>query len=230
MDDTSTPRSAHAAHDDLRYIRQTLAAAGHISTVPGKGLIVVGGLALLAMLLDLRETDWVLFQTQTWGGSFQEHARLDGRGETLVGINQQSAVLWSIALWGGLLFLSLLVGAAAMRRKAKRMGQGVWTPILRKALWGYIAAMGLGGVLTAGAVMSGRRDILPEIWLGCYGVGLVSAGAFSVSPVRWMGLCFLLLAAGASVTHEVWGPAYLALGFGWVHIAFGAYIAWRHDG
>jgi hypothetical protein len=24
--------------------------------------------------------------------------------------------------------------------------------------------------------------------------------------------------------------AWLALGFGWVHIAFGAYIAWRHDG
>lgn len=206
MDDISAPRTAHAAREDLRYIRQTLAAAGHLSTVPGKGLAAVGALALTTVWLD-RKSHWLEGPSQA--------ASLD---------------LAQLGIWLGLLAVSLAVGAWTMRAKARRTSQVFWSPVLRKAMWGYAAAMLLGGVLTLAVLSAGRTELLPETWLGCYGVGLVAAGGYSVSPVRWMGLCFLALAAAAATTPPTLGLELLALGFGWVHIAFGAYIAWRHDG
>ena len=208
MDDISTPRSAHAAREDLYYIRQTLAAAGHLSTVPGRGLMAIGALALVAVLVNLKLTG------APWSAEAAGH---DSPSQGLV-------------VWLALLGLSLVVGAWTMRGKARRTGQVFWSPVLRKALWGYGAAMLLGAVLTGSLVGAGLLDLLPEVWLGCYGVALVAAGGYSVSPVRWMGLCFLALAAVAALTPASFGLALLALGFGWVHIAFGAYIAWRHDG
>jgi hypothetical protein len=209
MDDTSAPRSAHAAHDDLRYIRQTLAAAGHISTVPGKGLVLIGVLTLVAVGVNFTLT----------GAPWNPPQSGDA-----------TTVTNGLLVWLALLAASLLAGGISMRGKARRTQQVFWSPVLRKACWGYGAAMSLGAILTGSLLAAGLLELLPEIWLGCYGVALVAAGGYSVSPVRWMGMCFLLTAAGAAVTPANFGLAWLALGFGWVHIAFGAYIAWRHDG
>jgi hypothetical protein len=208
MDDTSTPRSAHAAREDLQYIRQTLAAAGHISTVPGKGLVLIGALTLAAVAVN----------SQFTGAPWDPHP------------GDLQGVTDGLLVWVVLLAMSLSAGSIAMRSKARRTKQAFWSPVLRKALWGYGAAMLLGAILTGALFEAGLLELLPEIWLGCYGVALVTAGGYSVSPVRWMGLCFLLAAAGAAVTPANYGLTWLALGFGWVHIAFGAYIAWRHDG
>jgi hypothetical protein len=45
-----------------------------------------------------------------------------------------------------------------------------------------------------------------------------------------MGLCFLLAAAGSALSPGGMGLTWLAVGFGWLHLVFGAYIAWRHNG
>lgn len=220
MDDAT---SRHAAHEDLQYIRRTLAAAGHISTVPGRGLVTIGGLALAVALAD-RVWFHGLFWTPSW---FPTEGWVAPSGSGGISASAGAATL---AMWMLLLVVSLIVGAGSMRAKARRTGQMFFSPVLRKAMWGYGSAMLLGAVLTVAAMRIGRADLLPEAWLGCYGVALVSAGGYSVSPVRWMGFCFLALAAVAATTPPVHGLALLALGFGWVHIAFGAYIAWRHDG
>ena len=205
MDDATTRRSPH---EDLHYIRQTLAAAGHISAVPGKGLALIGGLALIACAVNFK------FTGAPWDSPAPDATQIsDG-----------------LRVWLALLAASFAVGAIAMRSKARRTRQAFWSPLLRKAMCGYVAALALGAVLTGSLIAAGRLDLLPEVWLGCYGVALVAAGGYSVSPVRWMGLCFLAAAAAAALTPASFGLALLALGFGWLHIAFGAYIAWRHDG
>jgi hypothetical protein len=85
-------------------------------------------------------------------------------------------------------------------------------------------------LLTHLAVRSGRLDWLPVIWLGCYGAAITNGGQVSVAPVRYMGLSFLAAAAAAALSPSEWGLVWLALGFGWLHLAYGAYIARRHNG
>lgn len=219
MDDPTPfapPLGQRAAHEQLAYIRRTLDAAGRLSIVPGWGLVGIGLLAL--------GTAWAnqhYLGGAPWSAEFLRELESGPAGAGGI------AYFLGLALWGALLVVSLGIGYVTMRAKARRTGQVFWSPVLRKALWGYAAALGFGALLTFS--MLGRPELLPEVWLGCYGVALVGAGAVSISPIRWMGLCFLALAAVAAFTRAS-GTALLAAGFGGLHILFGAYIAWRHDG
>ena len=84
--------------------------------------------------------------------------------------------------------------------------------------------------MTAALLEYSTPELLPVAWLGGYGAALTSAGVVSVSPVRWMGISFLVLAVVALLLPASAGLALLAAGFGGLHIIFGAYIFWRHDG
>jgi hypothetical protein len=202
--DSAPTLRSRAALEELQYIRRTLDAAGSFSSIPGRGLVVIGVLALAAVVLNQRVT----------GAPWDAAAR----------------PVESLAVWGALLAFSIAIGLWTMARKAHRTGQPVWSPVLRKALWGYCAAMLLGGILSAAAIRSGRMDQLPEIWLGCYGTALIAGGVMSVAPVRWMGISFLALAGAGTLLSPRFGLLLLAAGFGALHLLFGAYIAWRHDG
>ena len=192
-----------SAQASLQYIRQTLEAAGRLSSVSGGGMVVVGCLALAAVEINQRLT------AAPW---------------------DSGAGMAALAVWGGLLLLSAAVTAFAMARKAKRTRQMFWSPVLRKALAIATAPMFLGALLSMSALRDGTLIRLPLIWLGCYGAALASAGIISVSPVRWMGTCFMLLATAALFVPPSAGLALLAAGFGGLHLAFGSYIYWRRDG
>jgi hypothetical protein len=212
----ASPLGQRTAREELAYIRRTLDAAGRLSIVPGAGFVVIGLLALFTAWLNERHN-----YGAPWSDAYLRE--LASNSSPMTGVPFLQAAL----LWGGLLIASLAVGVFTMWRKARRTGQVFWSPLLHKALWGYVAAMALGGVLTIS--VAGHPENLPEIWLGCYGVALVGAGAVSISPIRWMGICFLALAAIAAITD--WpGSLLLAAGFGGLHIVFGGYIAWRHEG
>jgi len=45
-----------------------------------------------------------------------------------------------------------------------------------------------------------------------------------------MGLCFMLCGAAALFSPPAWANAYMAAGFGGLHILFGFVIARRHGG
>jgi hypothetical protein len=202
--DSAPAVRSRAAHEELAYIRHTLDAAGTFSSIPGRGLVVIGLMALAAVVANQRIT----------GAPWDDGAR----------------PVESLAVWAALLALSVLVGLWTMTQKARRTGQPVWSPVLRKALWGYCAAMLLGGILSGAVIRVGRFDLLPEIWMGCYGAAMIAGGVMSVAPVRWMGISFLALAAGGAWLAPQYGLLLLAAGFGGLHFLFGAYIAWRHDG
>jgi hypothetical protein len=76
----------------------------------------------------------------------------------------------------------------------------------------------------------GLHDLLPGVWLLCYGAGVVSAGTFSIRPVRVMGVCFMVLGLSALRAPPSWGDAWMAAGFGGLHVLFGLWIARHHDG
>ncbi len=190
------------AREDLEYIRRTIDAAGRFTAVSGTGLAVTGIVALGAVWLNLRVT----------GTPWEENAPL------------------ALGVWGVALPAAVLIGIVGTWHKAKRTRQVIWSPLLRKVLWGLCPALLLGGILSLGLWRAGHSELLPAIWLGCYGAAVTAGGVMSVAAVRWMGVSFLALGAAAVLTPPWEGLRWLALGFGLLHLAFGSYIAWRHDG
>jgi hypothetical protein len=198
------PPSAETAREHLLYIRRTLEAAGQFTAVPGKCLVAAGGAALAGVAVNVRLTG------APWLGTPAPRFALD--------------------VWGLVLGLSVAIVSYGIYRKSRLIQAPLQAPLVRKLLWSLCPALFVGAVLTSLAIRSHSLSWLPTIWLGCYGAAVTNGGQVSVAPVRYMGLCFLLASAASALSPDGMGLTWLAVGFGWLHLVFGGYIAWRHNG
>lgn len=205
-------REPPALHDkaiqDLSFIRRTMEGASSFTDVPGWGLVMIGATAVGTAAVARGQAG-----TERW--------------------------LWT---WLAEAVLAATIGGAMMWRKMRRRGSARdGAPLslpARKFLLGLLPAIAAGAVLTFALLESspvpGERwrpaADLPGLWLLLYGVGIVTAGAFSVRAVPMMGLVFMSLGTLALYVTTLPGDLFLALGFGLVQIIFGGWIARRHGG
>ena len=118
---------------------------------------------------------------------------------------------------------------SATARKARRAGLPLASGSGRRLTLAVAPAFGACAPLTV-ALAAGRFDLLPGLWLLLYGSDVVAGGAVSVPVVPLMGGSAMLLGTAALATPPAWGDAWMALGFGGLHLGFGAVIARRYGG
>ena len=203
------PEAAAASH--LRFIRETMARTGTFTAVPGWGGVAMGATALAAAAVAA----------------------------------QQPTVAGWLRVWAAEALVGVLVGAWATVAKARRGGAALLSGQGRKFLLGLLPALlvgvaltaavygyevGLGGYAETSPLSTVSRHLLPGLWLLLYGAGVLAAGTFSIRPVPLMGSLFLLLGALALLAPSAWGDAFMAAGFGGLHVAFGLLIARKHGG
>jgi len=142
---------------------------------------------------------------------------------------QSDPQLW-LATWTieGVLAVSIALAAVAL--KARANGSSLFALPTRTFFLGLLPALVAGGALTAILAEAGRYDLLPGLWLLLYGTAVVSAGAHAVRIVPIHGLCFMAFGVATLLAPSGFGDIALALGFGGIHIAFGAVIARRYGG
>jgi len=135
-----------------------------------------------------------------------------------------------LVIWLGAALVAFAIGLASADRKARAAG----VPLLNGPGRSFVfcfSVPALVAMLTTIAVLVGAADVkLPALWLLLYGTGITSAGAFSVRSVPAMGLGFIALGGVALFAPASWGNGLLALGFGALHVIFGARIARKHGG
>lgn len=195
-----TPSLHERAVADLRFIRGAMERSGSFTAVPGVGGIVMGAVALLAA--------GAAWWTRAAGGG---------------------PAAW-LGVWTAAAALACVVGVVTMRRKAAREGLSLVQGPGRRFLLGLCPSLLAGALLTFALARAGQHALLPATWLLVYGAGIVSAGAFSVRIVPATGAAFLALGAAALVAPAQWGDAFMAAGFGGVHLVVGALVARRHGG
>lgn len=114
--------------------------------------------------------------------------------------------------------------------KARRARISVFSKPGRRFALGLAPPIFAGAIFTPILLELEAAHLLPGLWLLLYGTAIVTGGAFSVRIVPVMGSCFMLLGCLALFAPASWANPMLALGFGGVHLIFGAVIAWRHGG
>jgi hypothetical protein len=126
--------------------------------------------------------------------------------------------------------LAVTVAIFAMRRKAKRAEQSLFTGPARKFAMSFVPPLLAGVVLTSVLYNAGMIPLIPAMWLMCYGTAVITGGAFSVGVVPVMGLCFFTLGALVTVLPGAWINWLMAFAFGGLHIFFGGIIARKYGG
>jgi hypothetical protein len=175
-------------------------------------------------------------QTMERAGSF---TAIPGRGGVAIGLTALAAARvasmqptpgrWLVA-WLVTAALATLIAAGTLARKARRAGVPMSTGPGRRFLLSFLPPVGAAVALTAALYAQGAAALLPGMWLLSYGAAMVSAGTFSVRVVPLMGIAFMLVGALALATPAAWADAWMAAGFGGLHIGFGLLIARRHGG
>jgi hypothetical protein len=135
-----------------------------------------------------------------------------------------------LAVWITVALAALGVGGWAMARKARRAGVRVSKGAGRRFVLSLSPPLVAAALLTTVLYDVEAFSLVPGTWLLLYGAGVVTAGAFSVRPVPFMGLTFMALGATALLAPASWSDWLMAAGFGVAHVAFGVLIARKYGG
>ncbi len=164
---------------------------------------------------------------------------LSGWGEVAVGVTALAAAAiaprdctqdrW-VAIWLGEALVAAAITVWSAVLKSQRLGVPLFGAPAQRFTLAFATPAAAGAVLTAALVREHAYPLLPGTWLLLYGAAVAGGGAFSVRIVPAMGACFMVLGAAAALTPAAWANAWLALGFGLVHVVFGLWIARRHGG
>jgi hypothetical protein len=161
-----------------------------------------------------------------WGGAAMGLTALVA---AVAAARQHTPQRW-LTIWLIEAFVAVVIAGSAAATKAHRVHGKLLSAPGRKFLLSFTPPILVGGLLTFALSHAGLHALLPGVWLLLYGTAIVTGGAFSVRAVPIMGLCIMLLGAAALFVPLVMGDFCMALGFGFVQIGFGIWIAQRHGG
>jgi hypothetical protein len=202
------PALSDRAIDNLRFIRETMEKAGTFTAISGRGISATGVVALVAYAVSGSEIDSPRWLT-TWIVS--------------------ATVAFAISI-------------VMTWRKAGASTSPVTAALARKLALAFFPSLVAGAVITAVALRAEWFVALPGFWLLMYGAAVMAGGALSAPIVPVMGLSFMTLGAAALalpvILSNAWSPAeraqllngLMALGFGGLHLLYGAAISRRYGG
>jgi len=188
--------------------------------------------------LDARARDNIRFIRETmeraasftavpgWGGVAMGITAL---GAAAVAWRQTSPAAWLIT-WIAEAALAVAIAGWTTLSKARSAGVSLFTGPGRRFALSFVPPLLVGALLTVILFRAGLMAAIPGMWLLLYGTGVATGGAFSIRIVPLLGLCFMVLGAVALFCPPSWSDAFLAAGFGGLHIIFGAIIARRYGG
>lgn len=188
--------------------------------------------------LHLRAMDNLRFIRETMEGAacFTD---VSGLGTVAVGLSAL-ATAWIASRQGGFpgwlvawlvdAVVAVLILAGTSAWKARQTRNDLFTRPVQRFVFALFPPLFAGALLTLVLVSQGALGLLPGVWLLLYGTGVVTGGAFSVRIVPLMGLAFMAVGAASLAAPVAWGNAFMAAGFGGLHVLFGIWIARRLGG
>lgn len=189
--------------EDLRHIRSMMERSTKFLSVSGLAGIGAGIVALIAAYLA-NEILW---------------ERISVSGVMLYDLVVLAILTVIIAASCGLYFSI---------SKAKKNNSKFWTAVSVQILKDFAVPMISGGLLCIAMIYHGSALFIPATMLIFYGLALISAGARTYRDVKMLGACEIILGLLAAIFIRN-GLIFWAIGFGALHIIYGAIMYWRYD-
>lgn len=149
-------------------------------------------------------------------------------GYTVISISTPQAKFTLILIGTVVLAASLLTGLWFSHRKAKRHQANLWNATGRRLAMSLIIPLVTGGLFVLVLLGTGHYGVAAPACLVFYGLALINGSANLYDEVRYLGFSEILLGL-ISAMMPGYGLLFWAVGFGILHIIYGAVMHYRYD-
>ena len=134
--------------------------------------------------------------------------------------------LFAIAM--GTLISAFLLALIFTWIKSKRNNIPVWGTSSRRLIWNVAFPVAAGGVFLLRMIQLGYFGLIAPGCLIFYGLALINASKYTLGEIRYLGYCQVLLGI-INCWFMGYGLYFWAMGFGLLHIVYGASMWWKHE-
>tara|TARA_R110002020_G_scaffold399444_3_gene609325 strand:- start:157 stop:786 length:630 start_codon:yes stop_codon:yes gene_type:complete len=127
------------------------------------------------------------------------------------------------------LFTALVTGFILTLRKAKKQNEKIWNPVSKRLLANFGIPLIAGGIFCAVLLQYGVAGLVAPATLVFYGLALVNASKFTIGDIKYLGVANILIGLIAT-QFTGYGLYFWSLGFGVLHIIYGAILYNKYDG
>jgi hypothetical protein len=113
-------------------------------------------------------------------------------------------------------------------QKAKKQNMPLWNMTSRRLFWNMIIPLAAGALFIIGMLRYDQWAFVAPASLLFYGLALVNASKYTFTDVRYLGYGQLLMGI-VNMFYIGYGLYFWALGFGVLHIIYGAIMWWKYE-
>ncbi|MEM6843424.1 MAG: hypothetical protein AAF632_14445 [Bacteroidota bacterium] len=130
---------------------------------------------------------------------------------------------------GAVLLLAIGTGIWLTTRRARKQGHHkIWDMTARRLAIHLMIPLVVGGLFSLILVGQGYTGIVAPSMLIFYGLALINASKYTLTDIMYLGLAEVALGLLATVTIG-YGLLFWALGFGGLHIVYGASMYFKYE-
>lgn len=142
---------------------------------------------------------------------------------------QETQTLTSLLLTGfAVLALSLGTGWALSQQKSQRSASKLWTAASKRFFSALLIPLIIGGIFSLALISRGYLIIVAPATLIFYGLALVNASHFTLSDIKYLGYCELVLGV-LTAFFPGYGLIAWTMGFGVLHVIYGTMVHYKYD-
>ena len=191
-------------HEDLLHIRSMMERSSRFISLSGLSGVVAGLSAILGMA-------YVCFIFDREGINYFEGERLYFTQNIINELFITGIVV---------LFVAVLSGYFFTANKSRKKGLKIWDSTTKRLLLTFAIPLVTGGIVCLGLLYHHLFSFVAPTTLIFYGLGLVNAERYTLTDVKYLGFCQIILGI-VSFFFLGWGLIAWTLGFGVLHIVYG---------
>lgn len=197
---------------DISEIRSIMEKSSRFISLSGLSGILAGIYALIGAFLAYK----IAYKTELVGYSEQ----------VVRNAKENASMLILVALI--VLALTLVTGLVLTRQKAKKEGVKTWDETAKRLLINLFIPLLAGGVFVIILYNQGLIGLIAPATLIFYGLGLINASHYTYRDIRFLGISEVILGLIAA-TMIGYGLLIWAIGFGVLHIVYGALMYFKYE-
>jgi hypothetical protein len=114
------------------------------------------------------------------------------------------------------------------RRRARRQNVTLWGPVSKRLFWNMSVPLLAGAGFILGMLRYDDWNYVSSACLIFYGLGLINASKYTLTDIRYLGYCEIVLGL-VNMFYIGYGLYFWAAGFGVLHIIYGAVMWWKYE-